>query len=1130
MDKQLLVRYIDHLAKLTFIQLVLVALFAGFAFAHDSAGQELLDQTVSVELVNEDLRSTLSKLEKASRVRFVFNPKELKVGQKINFKATNEQLRQVLDQIFKPLKITYEPAGNRQILLFKKDVGMTNMPPTEGQAVVAKLIKGTVTDSEGAALVGVSVLLKGTFNGTVTDPSGNYQISVPNNKAILVFSFVGFTKKEVLVANNSTINVALLPDSQSLDEVVVTGYSTTSRKDILGSISSIKEKDIEQTTPINAFDAVQGRIAGVQISSNGGPGSGSDIRIRGTSTFSAGVNPLYVVDGQQLEDIDNLNPNDIASIEVLKDGASAAIYGSKSANGVIIITTKSGKTNDFRLDVDYGRVYSQVASAIPIANTRQRFYYENVRAGLAPENQSADSTSLLYQISNDLNSLVTRTGVRDQVNVSLSGGTNRTRFYWNTGYLNENGIVLNSSYSRITSKLKLDLEINKRMNGGTALNLSYELTKGLNEGAVFQQIAERIAYFPIFEPDGSYTPEIAGRQNPVAEALFTTRDNRNYRAQSFSFLELELAPWLTFKTTLGVNFRLNKQNNFDPIIVQTIGRPATGSEGYGLSYDLLQENYFRFKKRFNKHSLGALAGYSSQLWEEESSDLVAISFVSDNIRTFNNVAEFNLGNTRTDKFRHALTGLFGDVSYDYGGKYLVKATLRRDGSSRFGANRRYGLFPSGSVGWRLSNEKFFKGIPQVNNLLLKASFGATGNERVGNYESLLLYRPGFYYNGINGIASFQLANPNLGWESTASVNYGLNATLFKSRLNVEVDFWQKTTRNLLYNVPIPEETGFSVSRQNIGAVSNRGVDINLSGTPYRKGPFEWFSNFNITFQKNKVLELADEDGFTAGNFFIQQGESIGNFYGYRNLGIFPTDQHNAFDASGTQLTPVFENGAFVKYQQNGADYTGTVNRQRIGATVLRGGDIFWQDLDNNFSIDGFDRQVIGNGLPKYFGGFFNEFKYGAASLSFLFDYTFGNQIFRNYDQQRNDLNSANETPAPERIDRAWVKAGDVSEYASLDRNRTQNRLGPNSQYISPGEYIKFRNVRFSYRLPATMLKKTPWLKNASVNFSVNNLITFTNYPGYNPELGTRGNVLQPGQDDLRYPNKRDFIIGIKAGF
>jgi TonB-dependent starch-binding outer membrane protein SusC len=733
-----------------------------------------------------------------------------------------------------------------------------------------------------------------------------------------------------------------------------------------------------------------------------------------------------------------------------------------------------------------------------------------------------------------MHALLTRTGVRDQLNISLSGGSNKTRFYWNTGYLKEEGIVLKSSYDRVSTKLKLDLEITKRLSGSTALNLSYELTRGLNEGFVFQQMAERIPYFPVFEPNGSLTPEISGRRNPVAQALNSVRDTRNYRVQSFNFLEFEIIPSLTFKTTLGVNFRLEKYNEFDPSIVQTVVngvlRPATGRESGDLGYDILQENYFRFRKKLNRHTIGALAGYSSQFWRNEFYQLRATEFVSDNISTFNNVQLLNLADTRTDRNGHSLTGMFGDISYDFDGRYLFKATVRRDGSSRFGVNRRYGLFPSGSVGWRLSNEKFMKSLRFVNNLMLKASFGETGNERIGNYESLLLYRPGSIYNGVNGIAPFQLSNSNLGWESTSSTNFGVTSTLFNSRLNVEVDLWSKTTRDLLYDVPLPEETGFSQVRQNIGSVSNRGVDVNLSGTLYKKKDFEWFSSFNFTFQKNKVLKLADEDGFVTGNFFVQEGQPLGNFYGYRNLGIFQTDQHNAYDGNGNQLIPVFENGAFVKYQLNGADYTGAVNRKAIGSIVLRGGDINWQDLDNNFQINGFDRQIIGNGLAKYFGGFFNEFKYKELSVSFLFDYVFGNQIFRNYDQQRNDLNAANETPAPERIENAWFRAGDVAEYASLDRNRTQNRLGPNSQYINNGDFVKLRNVRFTYRLPRALLKKASWIKSASVNLSVNNLLTWTSYPGYNPELGTRGSTLQIGQDNLRYPNKRDFIIGLKFGF
>jgi TonB-dependent starch-binding outer membrane protein SusC len=1140
MGNNILVKHFIIIMKITITQLLFIVSFIGFSYAHDTAGQEVLEQKFNLEITNEDLKTALNKIERVSNVRFIFNPKQVKANQKININAKNEPLKHILNEILTPLKISYELSGDYQILLFKKELGLIEIQRKFPEIEIKSLeqtVKGIVSDVNGSTLPGVSIQVKRTTIGTTTDPSGNYKIVVPSSQSILIFTFIGYAPKEVLVSNQSVINVKLVEDMKALDEVVVMGYTTSSRKNIIGSVSSIKEKDIEQTTPVNAFDALQGRMAGVQISSNGGPGAGAEIRIRGTSTFNGGVSPLFIVDGQQLDNIDNINPNDIASFDVLKDGASAAIYGSKSANGVIIITTKSGKVGAAKLDVNYNRVYSQLASSVPLSNTRQRIIHENLSNGRPVDQQVTDSTSLIFQNSNDLTKLLTRSAIRDQVDVSLSGGSEKNRYYWNTGFVQEDGVVIKSSYNRFTTRLKLDLEISKRLHGGSNVNLSYEIGKGLNETFVFQQMVERIPYFPVYEPDGSFTPEISGRRNPLAQAVYSTRDTRNYRAQTFNFLEFQLLPSLSFKTTLGVNFRIEKNNQFDPLIVQSINattgapNPATGQENAILSYDILQENFFRYKQKFNKHTLGGLLGYSSQSWVSEFYQLRAQAFVSDNIETFNNVQLFNLNDTRTEKSEWALTGLFGAINYDFDDRYSLNATLRRDGSSRFGENRRYGYFPSGSVGWRISNEKFLKSSRIIDNLMLRASFGQTGNERIGAYESQLLYSPGAIYNLVNGTAPTQLSNPNLGWESTFSTNFGITTSLFKSKLNIDIDIWNKVTKDLLYDVPLPEETGFSSVRQNIGSVGNNGIDINVSGTPFRSGGFEWNSSFNITFQNNKVLELLDKDGFTTGNFFVKEGEPIGNFFGYKNLGIYPTDLHNAYDADGNQLTPIFkDDGTLAKYQYQGADYTGTVRKKTVNGVTLLGGDINWQDLDNNLRIDGFDRMIIGNGMIKYFGGFNNEFKYKAMSLSFLVDFSFGNQIFRNYDQQRNDLNAANETPAPERIELSWRKSGDIAEYASLVRTRTQNALGPNSQYISPGDLVRLRNVRFTYNLPKNLLKKTSWLKNASINLSVNNLFMFTNYPGFNPEIGSRGSALQVGQDNLRYPSRRDFIVGLKLGF
>ena len=991
-----------------------------------------------------------------------------------------------------------------------------------------------VTKGTTESIPGASILEKGTSNGTISDAEGRFSLNV-SPKATLIVSFVGYSSQEITVDGRQEINVALGEDVQSLSEVVVVGYSTTKRENLLGSVVSIKSSDIEQTNPVSAFDGIQGRLSGVRISNNGGPGAGFDIQIRGTSTFGGGTTPLYVVDGQQLDNIDNLDPTQIESLEILKDGASAAIYGSKAANGVVLITTKSGKAGENKVDINYVRTWAVLRSKIPVPNTRQRVFYENARENNVGRNASSagDSLSLVLRNSHDLQDLVTQVGERNQVNIAFSGGGDKSQYYWNTGILDEEGIVINSGYQRINTTLKVDNQIADKFSGGMRANLSFEEQNGLNENTVFQQIAERVPYYPIYEPNGDLTPEISARQNPLAEALNTKVINRNYRAQLQAHVQWDILPFLSLRSTVGVNGRLRKRNDFDPTIVRAVGDPPIGRERQDLSYDILQENILTFKQTFGKHNLQVLAGTTVQRFDAENSDLQA-EFNNDYIETFNNASETFLQRT-SSRQGHALTGLFGDVTYDFNDRYLLGITVRRDGSSRFGANRRFGVFPAAKLGWRVSNERFMRGLaPVVSNLKLSATMGTTGNERIGNYDSRTLLRPGNLYGGINGIAPFQLGNDDLGWESTTETNLSMNLGLFNNRLNADVAVWRKETKDLLYDVNIPGESGFGSVRENVGKIENRGIDIAISGTPLRIGKLEWFSSININFQKNKVLELKDgQPRIDAINnrtaYILEEGQPIGNMYGYKNQGVFQYDESNAFTDNGRQLTPVFNNeGNFSGYTLDGNPYNGDVNRLRVGNTVLQGGDIIWEDLNGDFVIDGAnDRQVIGNGLVDVFGGFFNEFTYKQWSFSFLFDYSFGQDIFRQYDQLRNDLLASFETPSPERIEGAWLQPGDVAEFARLNRV-AQNRLASNSQYVSSGDYIRLRNVRLNYRLAENVLQKVSFINSATIFFLANNLLTWTNYTGYNPELGNRGEVLRPGEDRLRYPNKTDFSMGINV--
>ncbi|MGB3799227.1 MAG: TonB-dependent receptor [Lewinella sp.] len=1084
------------------------------------------DRLVDFELKSgETLESAVSRLTEAVGLnfeiasdRFVIIYSRSKAGERLARK-----LRRKVGQLERiEGGEALQPAGIRplrRVLEYSRE-----------KLAAAQLVSGTVTDGTGQPLIGVSIQEQGTTNGTVTDIDGQYSLTVEDEESVLLFSYIGFKATSATVGAQSTIDITLVDDAAQLDEVVVIGYGTERRRDVLGAIASADEETIEQTTPVNAFDAIQGRLAGVNITSNGGPGAGSDIRIRGTSTFQGGVDPLYVVDGQQLENIDNLNPNDIASIEVLKDGASAAIYGSKSANGVVIITTKAGVRGRTGLEITHSTGVNEVSSLIPVSNTRQRVLFEQQRSGGIGSGVDPDSLSARFQQEVDLQDELLRTGVRNQTGLSISGGGENSTFYWNTGYLSQDGIVLNSDYSRVNTSLKVDFDFNNVISAGTRLNASYEKQSGLDENSVFRQLAERPPYLPVRDGNGELFPQAFGRRNPLAEALAATNDDRNFRSTIFSYLELELLPSLSLRSTLGVNYRQRKRNGFNPSILQGGQNPATGYESQDLDYDVQQENYLTYKKQFGEHNLSALAGFQTQRWNSESSTLRAVTFASDLIQTFNNVAELNTGATQSFKDRHALLSYFGRLSYNFRGKYLLAGTLRRDGSSRFGADRRYGNFPSASAGWRISAEPFMEGLRStISDLKVRASYAITGNERIGNYAAQFLYSPGFIYNGINGVAPVQLSNRDLGWESTEQVNLGLDLQLLEGRITTTLDYYVKTTKDLLYYVPLPEETGFEGAVRNVGSVENRGFEVTVSATPLRFNDFKWFTSFNFSNNDNKVLALADPDGFQRGPFIVEVGESIGNIYGFTNLGVFAYDESNAFTDAGVQLTPNFDaDGAFTNYTLNGQVYTGEVNQLRVNNRVVGGGDVIWKDLNGDFEIDNSnDRSVIGNGLAKSFGGFFNELTYKSFSLSFLFDYNFGNDIYRNYDDRRNTATTFGATPHPDRIEGAWLRQGDVVEYPSLDRTRSQNRLGIDSYYLSDADFIKFRNVRLTYNMAPGLLNRYAWLNGLSVNLSINNPITWTNYEGYNPELGTRGAGLEPGIDNLRYPNKTEYILGLQ---
>ncbi|PQJ30726.1 hypothetical protein BST92_01735 [Nonlabens arenilitoris] len=998
-------------------------------------------------------------------------------------------------------------------------------------------VTGKVVGDDGEPLLGVNVLQKDTRNGTTTDINGNYTIvlSKTSSTPTLLFSYTGYETKNVEVGFDTIINVTLAESAESLEEIVIIGYQPIEREKLLGAVSTVKAKEIVKATPVQAFDAIQGRVAGVQILNNNGPGQGFDIRVRGVSTFGSGTSPLYVVDGQQLDNIDNIDPGDIESLEVLKDGATAAIYGSKAANGVVIITTKSGKSGKTRIDVTNITGFNNLVGDLRVVNTEERFLLERIRSGNLDNltNLERDSLSLLRRNDFDLQDLLTRTAIRNQTNVAFSGGNEKLKYYWNTGFLKEEGIVINSGFKRINTQIKLDFTPTKKLKFGTRNTLTHQDKVGLTEGGIFTHLVERLPYLPLTNPDGTFTPTIAGRKNPLAFANLQKRDDRDWRIQTFNYAQFEILPKLTVKSTLGINFSYRKRDDFDPRLIAN--RFETGFDQgrvrQNLTYDIQQENFVNYSNKWDNHSFGAFAGMQTQRYFIENTDFRSREFANGYIETLNNANPGTITGDNNANERHNLYSLFGGFNYDYKNKYLVGATLRRDGSSRFGEQNEFGYFPSATLGWRASKEGFLLDSKVINNLLFKASWGVVGNERIGNYLFTGVLEPGAAYNGISGIAPTRLGNAELSWEQTESINLGFDLGLFKSRVQVNLDFWQKKTTDLLATTPLPEESGFTGIIRNAGAVDNRGIDFNITGDIIRTNNFTWTSNFNIGYLENKVTSLANGTEFFAGprgSYVIREGESIGSIFGYNNLGVYQYDESNAYDDNGTRLTPNFDqDGNFLNYTLNGQLYSGNVNQVRISGRTLQGGDIIWEDLDNDFSITADDRKIIGNGLGTTYGGFSNDFSYKNFTVSMLFDFTLNYDIYSRWDELRNDFAAGTESPGPERIYGAWTQPGDVTVYPRLDRV-PQNRLGPNSFFVTDGSFIKWRYLRFEYRLDDWILEKLPLIKNASVNFSINNLLTWTNYNGYNPELGNRGSALTPALDNLRYPNDREFILGLRV--
>lgn len=993
-----------------------------------------------------------------------------------------------------------------------------------------RTITGVVMDaSTNEPILGVNVLLKASSRGVSTDINGSYSINIESPSDVLKFSFMGYEPQEIVVGNQDQINVDLVPSADELEELVIVGYGVQKKRNLTGSVVSVGSEEIEQTNLQDPISIMQGRAPGVQVTSNSGaPGGGMSIRVRGASSLNAGNSPLYVIDGVPIESnslsslngtenfglnpLADINPRDIESIEVLKDAASTAIYGSRAANGVVMITTKRGSEGKAEISLEVSAGVSEITRKLSVLNASQYREviidsYQNMDNPVEPTTAVLDSLNPKNNGDVDWQEEVLRVAPQYKVDLAVRGGSEKVKYSWASSFLDQDGIILNSNFRRVTSRLNVDFEVSDRIRVGQSISYSNSHNNRINAAgrgnlSVVRELLIRPPSYSMYLPDGSLNGYQWGKRNPVGLAELATHTNKSNRIIGNEYVEIDIIEGLTFRSNLNLDLVTMKEDEFMPSSLDY--RPGYNSGAVRAIHNLTwgTENYFSFQRQFgNDHNLGAVAGISYQDWIYERTGLDGMFFPSDDIRTLN--AAGTISNQEVNiAGEHSMLSYFGRVSYDYMGKYLAEVNVRADGSSRFGKDQRFGYFPSASVGWRFSEEAFLSEFRGLSDGKLRFSAGQTGNEAIGNYTSQGEFAVGTNYLDYSGAAPTVMPNSGLTWETTTQYNAGMDLSFFNNRILFTADAYLKRTEDLLYNVPIPRTTGFGYITQNIGTIENKGVEFLLS-TRNLTGDFKWSTDFNISSNRNVVKSLPEElltNGYIQNGRYhiLKEGLPIGTFYGWKFEGVYARDEDNVNGIT---------NGALGK--------------------EFKGGDPIWDDLNRDNIIDEDDRQIIGDAQPDFFGGIANNFSYKNFSLNVFFQFSYGNDIYSEINHQRNSVVRYNNL-STNALDR-WREQGDITDFPKPVRDdpmQSDSRI--QSRWVEDGSYLKLKNVNLRYSVPRTVIEKIG-MNSLDAYLTASNLITWTKYTGFDPDVNSYSG-LRAGIDEGSYPQSRTVILGLKFGF
>ena len=1155
------------------MKLLIAFFFAGLLGVSASTYSQETKMSLTMEEVT--LKEAFKQIEKRSEFVFFYNEDFIDVYRKVSLNAKEEKIETILNELFEGTQNTYK-IYDRQIVILPPD--MKNAPSAIRSEITAqqkKEISGSVKDSKGQPLPGVSVVVKGTTIGVITDIDGNFKLSVPTDSKAIVFSFIGMKIQEILIAGKNLINVVMDEEATALDEVVAIGYGTVRRKDLTGSVSSVSGSALRDIPVTSAAEAIVGRLAGVQVTkTEGSPDAEIKIRVRGGGSLTQDNSPLYIVDGFPVSNISDIAPSDIASIDVLKDASSTAIYGARGANGVILITTKSGF--DGKGKVSYNMYYGvkAITKTFKVLDPYEYVYwqYELYDTTIIQQNFGDFQDFKLYKQMKGTNwqdQVFGRTGTTMYHNIAVTGGSKTSKYNISLTRNDDKEVMLGSEASRTNLTVKtsnkindwLTIDLNTRISDANISGAGTYNNSRLADAVQFRPVNGLMDYVDYNLTQTNFEAASAYVLNPVKQ---TNDDYRRSRILSFNIdaaATIRITKDLNYRFDYGTQYGENTDNHFYGLGTGNVfpyGEQPMANIGKTdiKSYRLANVLTYTKKDFLPGHNLTAMVG--EELNSYKSGYLyTSAKYFPKYIDPVSALSMMTLGitdpTTTADNPATKTSSFFGRLNYDYKGKYLATATLRADGSSKFASGHQWGYFPSVALAWRISDERILNSTKKwLTNLKLRTSYGESGNNRITDdawkktfYVTSGSVVPGSVFLEGNETSPTPyitpntiLSNPDLKWETTVTRNIGLDFALFKQRLNGSVEVYKNTTKDLLINNTIPANSGYASQWQNIGQTSNKGLEVVLNGVLYEKKDFRLSTSFNIAFNRNKIDNLGAIKQWEAisgflynvSDYLVKEGESVGMMYCYVTQGMY---SFNDFDYNATT-------GAY-KLKATVSDNSGLIGIKRFGPGTLK-----LKDQNGDLVVNAKDKVIIGNANPKHTGGFNLTTQYKGFDFSAFFNWVYGNNIynankinFTSYLQMRYYKNILNTFDSDHRFTYISKETGlvvtDPVQLADMNKNATMwspamSTPQLTSWAVEDGSFLRLNNLTIGYSLPKAILSKFS-IEQFRFYATANNIWTWTNYTGYDPEVDTqRSTPLTPGVDNCAYPRARTFTVGLNLTF